>query len=45
MSFLDLVLICMIGAALTAAVRHVIKNRRSGRCTGCCDGCPGCSRH
>ena len=41
----DIILIVLLAAAVGAALRRVIKNKKRGGCgCGCgCDGCPGCS--
>ena len=43
MNALDIMMIVLIGAALTAAVLRIRKNRRQGRiCSGCSLDCASC---
>ena len=42
MNMVDVILLILIAAALIGAVLHCIKERRSGRCHGCCGDCSQC---
>ncbi len=44
MGTLDILLLLLIAAALALAVRRIVLTRRQGKsCSGCCEGCTGCS--
>lgn len=44
MNTVDIILLILIGAAVIAAVRTCIKNRKKGGCCGNCEMCRGCRR-
>ena len=39
MNVWDIVIAAMIAGSVILAIRHMRKNRKSGKCPGGCDGC------
>ena len=40
MNVVDIVLIAVIGLVVSLAVWRIIRNKKQGKCTCGCDGCP-----
>jgi len=44
MSAVDIILAAILIAALVPAIRRTYKTRKSGGCSCCGGGCPGCEK-
>ena len=43
MSIADIVIICILAAAVAAATVFIIRHRKKGKCIGCSGNCAACA--